>query len=125
MKQRVKRNNRKKAIFGIDDAIIGGIIAAVGAIAGGTIGAVSASNRQKEANRLALLTSNNENAATAQTNEQQALNYDQTNEIETMKTNSLKTINSQTTDFKCGGKRRMKRAGGNVTSNINKLGLYI
>jgi len=42
-----------------------------------------------------------------------------------MKTNSLKTIDSQTTDFRCGGKRRMKRNGGNVTSNLSKLSLYI
>ena len=125
MKQRVKGNNRKKAIFGIDDAIIGGIIAAIGAIASGTIGAVSASNRQKEQNRLSLLAANNENAATAQTNEQQALNYDQNNELETMKTSKLSTIDSQSGGFKCGGKRRMKRAGGNVTSDISKLGLYI
>lgn len=27
--------------------------------------------------------------------------------------------------YKCGGTRRMKRNGGNVTSNISKLGLYI
>lgn len=125
MKQRVKRNNRRKAIFGIDDAIIGGIIAAIGAIASGTIGAVSASNRQKEQNRLSLLAANNENAATAQANEQQALNYDQNNELETMKTSKLSTIDSQPGGLKCGGKRRMKRAGGNVTSNISKLGLYI
>lgn len=125
MKQRVKRNNRKKAIFGIDDLILGGIIAAVGAVASAGISSASAAHRQREQNRLALLNSNNENAAIAQTNEQQAINYDQNNELETMKTSKLSTIDSQSGGFKCGGKRRMKRAGGNVTSNISKLGLYI
>ena len=121
MKQRVKRNNRKKADFGAS-AIIGSVIAALASVAGAGINAANNKRIAEENQRQQLMGQNAENAIMAQTNQQQALNYDKNNEIATMKTGALNTINS---NFKCGGKRRMKKSGGCITSSISKLGLYI
>lgn len=126
MKKRIKKNNRTKALAGIDDAaiigLIGSLIAAGGTIAGS---AINAENQKQieEAKRKAQLFANNEsNAQSALANQTEALNYNQNEEILTSKTGSLSTLNS---NFCFGGKRRMKRAGGTVTSDINKFGLYI
>lgn len=129
MKQRIKKqNNRQQGLLGTA-ILIGSLLSA--AIGAGT--QIWAANKQaktlREENekqqRQATLSQNQENAINAQLNQQQALNYDKNNEIETMKTSSLKTLDSQQSQFKCGGKRRMKRNGGTVTTNLNKLNLYI
>lgn len=129
MNTQVKKNNRQKAIFGIDDAIvgaiIGGLIAAGGSLGASAIKANADKKLAEQQRRRELQASNAENAAMAQTNETQALNYDQNNELETMKTSKLSTVDAQQSNFRCGGKRRMKRNGGNVTSDLSKLGLYI
>lgn len=119
MKKRIKRNNRTKAISG---ALIGSIVSALATI-GGTI--INSENQRQieEAKRRAQIFANNEsNAQSALANQTEALNYNQNNDIITAKTGSLSTLNS---NFCFGGKRRMKRAGGNVTSDINKFKLYI
>lgn len=133
MKQRVKQSNeRKKALFGIDDMLLIGIgsLLAAGIGAGASIhNANQQAKLTKELNekqqRQATLAQNQENAINAQLNQQQALNYDKNNEIETMKTSSLKTLDAQQSQFRCGGKRRMKKTGGTVTTNLNKLNRYI
>lgn len=134
MKQRVKQTNeRKKALFGIDDMLLIGIgsLLAAGIGAGTSIHNANKqakltkelNEQQQKANTIAQ---NQENAMNAQLNQQQAINYNKNNEIETLKTNTLKTIDQQESQFKCGGKKRIKRnAGGNVTTDINKLNLYI
>lgn len=131
MKQRVKKqNNRTKAVFGVDDALmIAGIVASLASAGVGVGTSIADAKRQRELadkqQRQATLAQNQENAMNAQINQQQALNYDVNNEIETLKTSSLKTLDNQESQFRCGGKKRMKKAGGTVTSNYNKLGLYI
>ena len=96
MKQRVKKqNNRIKAAFGIDDILI---LMGMLATAGATIGSsIDNAKRQRELadkqQRQATLAQNQENAMNAQINQQQALNYDVNNEIETLKTSSLKNLN--------------------------------
>ncbi len=122
MKKRIKRNNRTKADAGAILGLIGSLIAAGSTIAGT---AINAENQRQieEAKRKAQIFANNEsNAQSALANQAEALNYNQNEEILTSKTGSLSTLNNQ---FRCGGVRRMKKSGGNVTSNISKLGLYI
>jgi len=130
MKQRIKRNSRKKALFGIDDAIIWPIIGSIAASAigaGASIGgaAMNAETQKRIAEqqqRKQILANNELNAQTALANQTEALNYNQNNEIETAKTDYLSTINSQ---FRCGGKRRMKKTGGSISANVKGLGRYI
>lgn len=122
MKKRIKRNNRTKAISGAILSLIGTALSAAANIG---INAYNAENQRQieEAKRRAQTLANNEtNAQAALANQTEALNYNQNEDILTSKTGSLSTLNS---NFCFGGKRRMKRAGGNITSNINKLGLYI
>lgn len=122
MKKVVKRNKRNKAILGLllPGLIMGALSAAGSAIQANQI------KKQAEANRRQQqLMANQENAITAQINEQQAINYDKNNELETLKTNGLNTITSEQSQFRCGGKRRMKKAGGCIIDNIRGISRYI
>ena len=126
MKQRVKKNNRNKAIAGTTALLIGSIVSAL-ASAGASIGsaAINAKNQRELAEqeeRKQTLANNELNAQSAMANQAEALNYNQNEEILTAKTGSLSTINNQ---FRCGGKRRMKKAGGTISANIKGLGRYI
>lgn len=121
MKKRIKKNKRTKADFGLG-ALIAGLIGAAGAIGGS---AISASNQKAiaDANRQkATFAGNADNSAIFNTNLGQAMNYNQNEEIGTLKTNNLSTINS---GFCFGGKRRMKRCGGTISANVKGLGRYI
>lgn len=117
MKRRIKQNNeRKKALFGIDDVLLIGIgsLLAAGIGAGASIhNANQQAKLTKELNekqqRQATLAQNQENAINAQLNQQQALNYDKNNEIETIKTSSLKTLDSQQSQFRNGGTKHILR----------------
>lgn len=129
MKQRVKQSNeRKKALFGIDDMLLIGIgsLLAAGIGAGASIhNANQQAKLTKELNekqqRQATLAQNQENAINAQLNQQQALNYDKNNEIETMKTSSLKTLDAQQSQFKDGGEtRKLRRKYKNYTDPYAK-----
>lgn len=121
MKKRIK-NNRKKGLAGTTAILISaGLSALTNLITSG----ISAANQRRiaeENNRNQTLAANFQNSITAQTNEQQALNYNRDNELETIKTGTLNTINS---NFKCGGKRRMKKAGGTISANVKGLSRYI
>lgn len=125
MKKRIKKNKRTKALFGIDDAALGIILAGISAA--GAIGgsAISASNQRAIADaneRRATFAGNADNYGIFSSNLGQAANYNQNEEIGTLKTNNLSTINS---NFKCGGKRRMKKAGGTISANVKGLDRYI
>lgn len=124
MKKRIKRNNRRKAVFGIDDAIMLGIGLLGAATTIGTT-AYTAENQKAIANankQKATLAGNADNYGIFSSNLGQAANYSQNEEIGTLKTNNLSTINS---NFKCGGKRRMKKAGGTISANVKGLDRYI
>lgn len=126
MKKRVKKNNRTKAFAGTTAALIAGIVSSIigaGASIGGA--AINAENQKRIAEqqqRKQTLANNELNAQTASANQTEALNYNQNEEILTAKTSNLSTANSQ---FRCGGKRRMKKAGGNISANVKGLGRYI
>ena len=123
--KKVVKNNRNRALGGAVLALIGAGISALGGIGGAAINAANQRKIAKANQKAALLSNNLENAATAQLNEQQNLNYDVNNELETLKTGNLNTIDSLNTQFKCGGKKRMKRCGGTVVTKLNDKFRYI
>lgn len=121
MKQRIKKENkRKKALFGIDDLIIAGIGLA-STIGGAAFNASQQRKAAKEQRRLQTLMGNVDNAFQATVNEDQAYNNTQQNNLEAAKTNVIPTINN----FKCGGRKRMKRGGSTVVGSIVKNNKYI
>lgn len=128
MKLRIKKeNNRKAALFGIDDAVLGLIaagIGAAGAIGGAAINASEQKRLAAEQERKQLRAQNEANALQAAANQSQALNYNNQQELEGLKTGYINSLNSQSSQFKCGGKKRMKK-GGNITSNLNYITKYI
>lgn len=126
MKKVIKHNKRNKAFFGLLlPGLIMGALSAAGSVAGSAIQA-NRLKKQAEANRRQQqLMANQENAMTAQINEQQAINYDKNNELETLKTNDLNTITSEQSQFRCGGKRRMKKVGGCIVDSIRGISRYI
>lgn len=120
MKQRIKRNNRRKAVFGIDDAIMIGI-----GLLGAGLTVANAENQNTIADkqqRQRFLANNEINAQTFLGNQGESANYYKNNDIETARTSYLSTINNQ---FCCGGKRRMKKDGGTISANIKGFGRYI
>lgn len=130
MKQKIKKSNKRcKALFGIDDAIvaaiIGGTLTAAGAIGSSIINAKNQKQLAAEQERKQLRMQNEANAIQAAANQTQALNYYNQQELESLKTGYINSLNSQSSQFKCGGKKRMKKNGGTVTSNLNKLNIYI
>ena len=125
MKQRIKRNNRKKADFGASTliaSIIGSILSAGATIGSAAMNAKTQKEIADRQQRQATLADNEFNAQMAMANQSEALNYNQNEEILTAKTGSLSTLNNQ---FCFGGKRRMKRAGGTVSANVKGLCRYI
>lgn len=127
MKQRAKKENkRQKAELGLTAAsIIAGIISAAAGIGGAAINSSTQKKLAEEQNKKRLLAENEANAMQLAANQTQAMNYDQNNEIETLKTGRLNTLNSETSQFKCGGRKRMKKLGGTVTSYLNNINKYI
>lgn len=132
MKQRIKKDNRPKALFGALATIGGALIgAATNIITAKKQAKLQEEQMQKEyeeqqrQQRQNILSQNLQNAINAQTNQQQALNYGIDDSIENSKLNTIKTLDVQQSQFRCGGKKRMKRNGGTVTTNLNKLNLYI
>lgn len=115
-------NRRKKADFGAS-AIIGAIISAVASLASAGIGASVNRKNQKETERNQTLAQNEANRAEFLNNQQQVLINDKNNEIETLKTNILPTLNEQTSQFKFGGRRFCKRGG--KVSDLSYLKKYI
>ena len=122
--KKVVKNNRDKSLFGTLALIAAGI-SALGGIGGAAINAVNQRKIAKANQKAALLSSNLENAAAAQLNEQQNLNYDANSELETLKTGNINTIDSLNTQFKCGGRKRMKRGGGTAVTKLNDKFRYI
>lgn len=124
MKQRIKKeNNRRKADFGLT-AIIASLIAAAGSAASSAISAETQRQLAAEQERKQLRAQNEANALQAAANQSQALNYNNQQELEGLKTGYINSLNSQSSQFKCGGKKRMKK-GGNVTSDLNYITKYI
>ena len=122
MKQRIKQaNKRKKALFGIDDALIMAGIGLASSIGGAAFNASQQRKAAKEQRHLQTLMGNVDNAFQATANEDQAYNATQQNNLETAKTNVIPTINN----FKCGGRKRMKRGGSTVVGSIVKNNKYI
>lgn len=127
MKQRIKyTNNREKGLLGTL------IAAGIGALA--SIGTSIYNNKQQQKrieeqnareDRNQLLATNQANALQAAANQGQIANYEQQNEIEALKTGTINSLSSQSSQFKCGGKKRMKKAGGTITTDLNKIKLYI
>lgn len=127
MKQRAKKENkRQKAELGLAAAsIIAGIISAAAGIGSAAINSSTQKKLAEEQNKKRLLAENEANAMQLAANQTQAMNYDQNNEIETLKTGRLNTLNSETSQFKCGGRKRMKKGGNTVTSYLNNINKYI
>jgi hypothetical protein len=129
MKQRVKhnRNNRQKGELGLAAAaIIASIIGAVTGVGTAVYNNEEQKKRLAEQNRKQTIANNEANAQEFAANQSEAMNYNQNEEIATARTGTLSTLNGEQSNFKCGGKKRIRKvAGGNVTSNISKLGLYI
>lgn len=135
MKQkRIIKNNRQRAIFGIDDALFAALLS----IAGTAISAgVSTANTekqiaaQKEATKKAQEAqnriNNEQNALQQQANLQENLNDSNNLELETTKTGNIQTLNSQDQTFsaKMGGKRKFCKYGNNALSNIKNIGKFI
>ena len=118
--KKVKRNKRNKALVG---AILAS--AGIGALTNLITSGISAYNQRKqfeENNRQALLQDKLNNAFRAQQSRTSAMNSNIAEENEYNKTGSISTLNSA---MKCGGKKRMKRAGGTIISDLHKLSLYI
>ena len=113
-------NKRKKALGG---AVIAGIISAIASLASAGIGAGVSRRNQKEEERNQMLAQNEANHAEFLNNQQQVLVNDKNNEIETLKTNMLPTLNEQTSQFKFGGRRVCKRGG--KISDLSYLKKYI
>lgn len=128
MKQRIKKeNSRRKCLFGIDDALLGLIAAGIstaGALGGAAINASTQRRLAEEQERKQLRAQNEANALQTAANQSQALNYDNQQELEGLKTGYINSLSNQSSQFKCGGKKRMKK-GGNVTSNLNYITKYI
>ena len=119
--KKVKRNKRNKSFLGT--AILAS--AGIGALTNLITSGISAYNQRKqfeESNRQAELQNKLNNAFSAQQSRTSAMNSNIADENEFNKTGVISTLNSA---MKCGGKRRMKRNGGNVTADISKFGLYI
>lgn len=118
--KKVKRNKRNKALVG---AILAS--AGIGALTNLIISGIGAYNQNKqfeESERQNLLQGNVNNERTARQSRDSAMNSNIANENEYNKTG---VINTLTPTMKCGGKRRMKKNGGNVVADISKFGLYI
>lgn len=118
----MKRCKRKKALLG--SLLISSGIAALGSLIGSAINA----NAQNKANERILrnqtLANNQSNAIQSSINESQNINQNRNNEIETMKTDVIKSLSSQESAFKYGGKRRYVRDN-NMTNNIKKRNIFI
>ena len=115
-----KVNKRKKASFGIAEGIA--LASALIGAATGIGGAINNYNTRVKNQKNATLAGNFDNSSAFIENERQGMNYEQNNEIPLNKTNYVPTLTSA---MKCGGKKRMKRAGGTVVSDLHKIGLYI
>lgn len=111
----VKRNKRKKAAFGIDDAIMLGIGLLSTAVNAGTSirntnKEIDAQNRVQEAQRRAnIFNANAQNASILQSNLGQLANSEQEEKS--------RVIPTQESAFKLGG-RRCKKCGGKLTKFI-------
>ena len=119
--KKVKRNKRNKSFLGT--AILAS--AGIGALTNLITSGISAYNQRKqfeESNRQAELQNKLNNAFSAQQSRTSAMNSNIADENEFNKTGVISTLNSS---MKCGGKRRMKKNGGNVIADISKFGLYI
>lgn len=109
-------NKRKKALGG---AVIAGIISAIASLASAGIGAGVSRRNQKETEKNQTLAQNEANRTEFLNNQQQLFVNSKNNEIETLKTNMLPTLNEQTSQFKCGGRKRMKIGG--ESNNFKKF----
>lgn len=120
MKKQIKKSNRHKAIAG---AIVGA--AGIGALTNIFTSLIGA-NRKEELSRAQEAKENIANNANlesdARINFGQAANNRELDELALERTNNISTINNQ---FCFGGKRRMKRCGGNISANVKGLGRYI
>ena len=102
MKQRIKKeNNRKKADFGLTAALI----TLAGSLASAGINSYTQNEIAKKQRRQQLLADNQANALQAAANQSQALNYEQQNELETLKTGNINSLNSQSSQFEYGGNK--------------------
>lgn len=114
-------NKRNKSFLGTALLIGSGIGALTNLITSG----ISASNQRKqfeESNRQTLLQNKLNNIFNTQQNRHSVMNSNIADENEFNKTEVINTLSSA---MRCGGKRRMKKNGGNVTADISKFGLYI
>ena len=126
MKQRIKRNNRRKADFGIG-AAISLLSALLGTAATVGTSAMAADQQRQIADkqsRQGFLSSNMSSSYADAANQSENMNYNRANEIETARTSVLPTLNT-TSQFRCGGNKRMKKAGGSISANVKGLGRYI
>lgn len=118
MNKRVKRSNcRQRGFLGLVTAL-GSLIGA----AAGVYGASNAAKAAKRAQKDQTFASNLDRLASEQQNDMNLINDSQTSAYNDDKTKEINTID---TNYRCGGKKRVKRCGGTVTSNIKKLSKYI
>lgn len=110
------KNKRKKAW-------VGAAIGAAASLIGAGINAYQNYRNSQDALRAQTLANNENNAQAFIANQMQNMNYNRNEELATNKTGVLSTLNS---NFKCGGRKRMRKvSGGTIISNIEKLNKYI
>ena len=114
MKQRIKR--RKAAL---------GTVLAIGSTLASIANSIINARTQKKINENQTLGNNQTNSIGFLSNLKDATNADIQNELEEAKLNTINTVNNPVSQFKCGGKKRMKLGGRNVTSDINHIIKYI
>lgn len=116
----MKRVKKRKAALGTILAIGSGLAS----ILSSAINAGTQKKINEENNKRQLFADNQTNAFNFATNLQNVTNADIQNELEEAKLNTINTINNPVSQFKCGGRKRMKLGGRNVTSDINRIIKY-
>lgn len=117
--KRKKCNKRMKGLTGLEIIALGSAITS--ALSDTTKGVFGLINSNKEKRRNTFL-SNNQGLLDSQTYSTNAANADLHNTVDIDKINNISTLNS---GMKCGGKRRMKKAGGSISANVKGLDRYI
>lgn len=108
-----------KGLTGLEIIALGSAItSALGSTTNGLFGLSNAKKEQRRNNFLY----NNQALLDAQAHNTNVANADLYNAIDADKVNNISTLNSS---MKCGGKRRMKKAGGTISANVKGLDRYI
>lgn len=114
MKQKIKR--RKAAL---------GTILTIGSTLASIANSIINAKNQKKINENQMLGNNQTNSVGFLSNLNNTTNANIQNELEEAKLNTINTVNNPVSQFKCGGRKRMKLGGKNVTSDINRMTKYI